>query len=204
MAADGNKPDTFLDADAQRVEALTAVTPVLLLWGVVLAFGFVLQYAVGAIWADFTDSNLWIVAAVWGALTALGLAAGTVIRLRAARGRPPSEGARKLIVRVVGFWAAVLVAAFVIPALAGLYAFETDQDVLTVMRIVVGIAVLGYIMFGVLFASAVFMAVGAAFGIAFYLSSLITADWWLLLAGGAMAAVFLAGAFWSRRRLRRH
>ena len=75
-------------------------------------------------------------------------------------------------IRVFFFWLAIVAAAFLIPAAAGMW---NADDGANIPRVTIGIVVLGYVLFGIMYRP-VIAAVGAGIAVAFYVPSYFAGD----------------------------
>ena len=63
---------TMEEARSSMYVAGTAT--ILLLWGHIISLGYLAEYALGTVLADFRDDNAWVSAPLWIALVAAGMA----------------------------------------------------------------------------------------------------------------------------------
>ena len=169
---------------------------ILLLWGAIVALGAFSQYAVATLASEFAAATPWYPGPLWGALAAAGMVGSALIGHRAGRENAAGDAARSAGIRVFLFWLAVMVAAFLVPAAAGLWA--ADDAGAAIPRVTVGIVALGLILFGIMHRPAI-AAVGVGFAAAYYLPSYLAGDVSLLATGAAMLAVVALGAAWVRK-----
>lgn len=168
---------------------------ILLLWGVISALGLTTQYALGTLAPDFTLRNPWLYAPLWGVLAAVGMAGSALIGHRASSREAAGVATRNAGIKVFLFWLAVVVAAFFIPAAAGMW---TADSAANIPRVTLGIVALGYILFGIMHRP-VIAVVGAGFAVAFYVPSYLAGDAAPLLTAGAFLVVAALSAAWIRK-----
>ncbi len=168
---------------------------ILLLWGAIVALGFLGQYAIASLAPEFAAERPWFPAPLWGVLATAGMAGSAVLGHRAGRENATGSAARSAGLRVFAFWLAVVVAAFVVPAAAGLW--TADVEGITIARVTVGIVALGYVLFGIMHRPAL-AAVGAGFATAFYLPSHLAGDAALVISAVATLLVVALGTLWIR------
>ncbi len=195
-------PDESWDAiqatlDRVRSSMYVAGTAtILLLWGAIVSLGCFAQYAVATLAADFAAGTPWYPGPLWGVLSAVGMVGSALIGHRAGREYASGGAARSAGIRVFLFWLAVLAAAFLVPAAAGLW--TPDHAGVAIPRVGVGIVALGLVLFGIMHRPSI-AAVGVGFAAAFYLPSYLAGDAALLVTGAAMLVVVALGAAWIRR-----
>ena len=168
---------------------------ILLLWGAIVALGVLGQYAIASLAPEFAAERPWFPALLWGVLATAGMAGSAVLGHRAGRENAAGSAARSAGLRVFAFWLAVVVAAFVVPAAAGLW--TADVEGITSTRVTVGIVALGYVLFGIMHRPAL-AAVGAGFATAFYLPSHLAGDAALVISAIATLVVVGLGTLWIR------
>ena len=168
---------------------------ILLLWGVISALGLTTQYALETLAPEFTLRNLWIYAPLWGVLATVGMAGSALIGHRASSQEAAGVATRNAGIKVFLFWLAVVVAAFFIPAAAGMWTADAAANI---PRVTLGIVALGYILFGIMHRP-VIAVVGAGFAVAFYVPSYLAGDAAPLLTAGAFLIVAALSAAWIRR-----
>ena len=101
--------------DSARSSMYVAGTAtILLLWGAIASLGYLSQYAIAA-------RTPWFPGPLWGVLAAAGMLGSALIGHRAGRQNAAGDTIRSAGVRVFLFWVAVVVAAFVVPAAAGMW-----------------------------------------------------------------------------------
>ncbi|MCY3784250.1 MAG: hypothetical protein OXG79_10730 [Chloroflexi bacterium] len=169
---------------------------ILLLWGAIVAVGAFAQYAIATLASEFAAGTPWYPGPLWGVLAAAGMVGSALIGHRAGREIAVGDGARSAGIRVFLFWLAVMVAAFLVPAAAGLW--TADDAGAAIPRVAVGIAALGLVLFGIMHRPAI-AAVGVGFAAAYYLPSYLAGDAALLVTGAAMLAVVALGFAWVRK-----
>ena len=169
---------------------------ILLLWGAIVALGYLSQYAIATLASDFAAGNPWYPGPLWGALAAVGMVGSALIGHRAGRENAAGDAARSVGLRVFLFWLAVMAAAFLLPAAAGL---STASDAGTAIpRVTVGIVALGLVLFGIMHRPAI-AAVGVGFAAAYYLPSYLAGDLALLVTAAATLVVVALGTAWIRK-----
>lgn len=169
---------------------------ILLLWGAIVALGFLLQYAIVTLAPEFAAGTPWYPGPLWGAVAAAGMVGSALIGIRAGRENAAGDAARSAGIRVFLFWLAVIVAAFFVPAAAGLW--TADDAGAAIPRVVVGIVALGQVLFGIMHRPSI-AVVGVGFAAAFYLPSYLAGDLALLVTAVATLAVVALGAAWIRK-----
>ncbi len=183
--------------DVTRSSMYLAGTPtIMLLWAAIASLGVGSQYAILTLASEFAERSPWIFGALWGVLMVPGMVGSGIIGRRAGRKIAAGDAARSAGIRVFLYWLAVVVAAFLIPAAAGMWN-AGDGD--NIPAVVLGIVSLGYILFGIMHRP-VLAVVGAGFAAAFYIPNYLVDGYEAMLVSAAlMLAVVALGAWWIRR-----
>ena len=183
--------------ETARSSMYLAGTPtIMLLWSAIASLGVGSQYAILTLTPEFAERSPWIFGVLWGVLMAPGMVGSGIIGRRAGRKIAPGGAARSAGIRVFLYWLAVVVAAFLIPAAAGMWNAE-DGD--KIPGVTLGIVSLAYILFGIMHRPAI-AAVGAGFAAAFYIPNyLVDGDEAMVVSAALMLAVVVLGAWWIRR-----
>ena len=183
--------------ETARSSMYLAGTPtIMLLWAAIASLGVGSQYAILTLTSEFAERSPWIFGVLWGVLMVPGMVGSGIIGRRAGRKIAPGGAARSAGIRVFLYWLAVVVAAFLIPAAAGMWNAE-DGD--KIPRVTLGIVSLAYILFGIMHRPAI-AAVGAGFAAAFYIPNyLVDGDVAMVVSAALMLAVVVLGAWWIRR-----
>ena len=168
---------------------------ILLLWGIIVPLGLISQYATENLAPEFAARNPWIAAPLWGVLVVAGMVGSAVIGHRAGSRNASGDAVRDVGIRVFLFWMAVGVAAFLVPAAAGMWTEEAGDKI---PYVAIGIVALGHILFGIMHRP-VIAAVGLGLAAAFYVPGYLAGDAALLVSGISMLVVAALGAAWIRR-----
>ena len=174
---------------------VAGMTPITLLWGAIVSLGMFAHYAIDAYAPEFASANPWLAAPLWAALAAAGMMGSALIGHRATNRIAQGETVRGAGVRVFLFWLAVVAAALLIPAAAGMWNADASAYV---PRVTIGIIALGYVLFGIMHRPAI-AAVGVGIGLAYYVPSYLAGEAAPLVAALAILAVVALGAAWTRR-----
>ena len=184
---------TMEEARSSMYVAGTAT--ILLLWGVIVSVGFISMYATETMAPDFAARNPWIAAPLWGVLVVAGMVGSAIIGSRAGSRDASGDAIRSAGIRMFLFWLAVVAAAFLVPAAAGMWTEEAGEKI---PYVAIGIVALGHVLFGIMHRP-VIAAVGLGLAAAFYVPSYLAGDAALLVSGVAMLVVAALGAAWIRR-----
>ncbi len=174
---------------------LAGTTAILLLWGVIVALGFLSQYAIETFATGFADERPWFPAPVWGVLAIAGMAGSAILGSRASRDIAAGGAARSAGIRMFFFWSAVLAAAFLVPAAAGMWNEESGDKI---PGVVIGFVALGFVLFGIMHRP-MLAAVGVGIAAAFYLPYHLAGDAALAVSAGSILVVALLGALWAHK-----
>lgn len=179
----------------RRSMYVAGMETILLLWGAIVALGLLGQYAITALAPEIALGSPWFPAPLWGVLAAAGMAGSAILGHREGSANAAGPAAQRAGIRVFFFWLAVVVAAFVVPAAAGLWTAGVGGAVIA--RVTVGIVALGYILFGIMHRP-VLAAVGVGFAAAFYLPSHLAGDAALVISAAGTLFVVALGTAWIR------
>ena len=168
---------------------------ILLLWGVISALGIAAQFAVATLAPDFALRNVWSYAALWGVLVVAGMAGSAIIGHRAGKRETAGAAAHNAGIRVFLYWLAVVLAAFFVPAAAGMWTAEAAANI---PRVTIGIVALGYVLFGIMHRPAIAVA-GVGIAAAFYVPSYLAGAAAPMVTAAAMLVVAALGAAWIRK-----
>lgn len=152
---------------------LAGTSTILLLWGAIVALGFGSQYAVQALASDFAADRPWYPGPLWGVLVVAGMVGSAVIGHRASREIAVGINMRSVQIRAFFFWLTVVVATFLIPAAAGLWA--GGEAATRIPDVSIGIVTLGYILFGIM-VRPVLAVVGLGIALAYYIPAFLVGD----------------------------
>ena len=167
-----------------------------LLWAAIASLGVGSQYAILTLAPEFADRSPWIFGVLWGVLMVPGMVGSGIIGSRAGRKIAAGDAARSAGIRVFIYWLAVVVAAFLIPAAAGMWNAE-DGD--KIPGVAIGIVSLAYILFGIMHRP-VLAAVGVGFAAAFYIPNyFVDGDEVMLVSAALMVVVVVLGAWRIRK-----
>ena len=183
--------------ETARSSMYLAGTPtIMLLWAAIASLGVGAQYAILTQASEFAERSPWIFGALWGVLMVPGMVGSGIIGRRAGRKITQGDAARSAGIRVFLYWLTVVVAAFLIPAAAGMWNAEDGDNI---PRVTLGIVSLAYILFGIMHRPAI-AVVGAGFAAAFYIPNyLLDGDEVMLVSAALMLAVVASGAWWIRK-----
>ena len=168
---------------------------ILLLWGVITALGFTAQYVFETLAPNFALPRSWLYPLLWGVLVAVGMAGSAIIGRHAGKKNVDGGAMRSAGIRVFLFWLAVVIAAFFVPAAAGMWNADAAANI---PRVSIGIAALGYVLYGIMHRP-VIAFVGAGIAVAFYAPSYIAGDAAPLLTAGAILVLTALSAAWIRK-----
>lgn len=168
---------------------------ILLLWGVIASVGLASQYAVDTFASDLAARAPWIAAPLWGVLVVAGMTGSAIIGDRAGSKNAAGGAMRSAGIRVFLFWLAVVAAAFLVPAAAGMWNEDASASI---PGVAIGIVVLGHVLFGVMYRP-VIAAVGAGIAVAFYVPSYLAGDAAPVVTAVAILVVVALSAAWIRR-----
>ena len=174
---------------------LAGTSSILLLWGGIMALGYFLHFGILSLAADFADQYPWFPAPMWITLGTVGFIVSGIIGHRAGQKLSDSDTTRSAGFRVFLFWIAVIVAANLIPASAGMW---TPDHGSVVPGVVIGIIALGYILFGIMHRPALAL-VGLGIAAAYYIPNHLLDDAAYAVTAVAMLVVVFAGAAWLRK-----
>ena len=118
-----------------------------------------------------------------------------IIGYRAGRKNAAGDASRNAGVRVFLFWLAVVLAAFLVPAAAGMWNAEAGANI---PHVAIGIVSLGYVLFGIMHRP-VIAVVGAGIAAAFYIPSYLAGDAALAVSAAVTLTVTVLGAVWIRK-----
>ena len=167
-----------------------------LMWGAIVAVGYLSQYAVGSLAPAFAEDYSWFPGALWGALGVAGMAASSLIGHRASRQNATGSAATVAGLRVFLFWMSVVAAAFVIPTASGMWTAEADGR--AIAGVAVGVVALGYILFGIMHHMAIAL-VGLGIAGAFYIPSYFAGDVAPVVSAVLILAVVAVAWGWIRK-----
>ena len=182
-------------AQAQSSLYLAGSAQILLLWGALTSVGFFALFAGGQLAPGFEESYPWYPGPLWGAIGILGMIGSTLIGHREGARNADQATARSAGLKMFAYWVAVVAAAFLISATAGLWSPEGSEKV---PHVVIGVVALGYVLFGIMHIPALAL-VGLGMAAAFYLPAYFLGDFALLGTGAGWLAVTALGAVWIHR-----
>ena len=174
---------------------LAGTATILLLWGAIVAAGYLAMFAIDILATEFADRNPWFPAPLWAGVSVIGFIGSSIIGHRASQKIGDGDAARSAGFKVFLFFFAVIVAAFVIPGASGLW----DPDAASgIPGVTIGIVALGYILFGIMYRPALSI-IGVAFAAAYYIPDLLLDDAAIAVTGVATLVIVFAGAIWLRK-----
>ena len=174
---------------------LAGMNTILLMWGGLMALGYLGQFAILSFASDFADRSPWIFAPFWLVIVAIGIVASSIIGHRASKSRSDGDAARNAGLRVFAFWIVVVAAAFLIPGAAGLW---NDDTASSIPGVAIGIIALGYMLFGIMHRPGL-AVVGVGIAAAYFIPDYLLGDIAAAVTAVLMLAVVFAGAFWLRK-----
>ena len=203
--ADGNSAaltpaESWQDVHATMERARSSMytagtTAILLLWGVIASLGYLAQYLIQTLAPDFAARYPWLPLPLWGGVVIAGMLGSALIGHRAGSKNATGAAARSAGIRVFLFWLAVVIAAFFIPAAAGMWTADAAANI---PRVSMGIVALGYILFGIMHRP-VIAVVGAGIAVAFYVPSYLAGDMAPVVTAIAFLIVVALSAAWIRK-----
>lgn len=174
---------------------VTGSAAILVLWGVIASMGYLSEFATATLAEDFATRNPWISAPLWGVLAVVGMVGSALIGHRAGKDSVSGDAIRNAGLRVFLFWLAVVAAAFLVPAAAGMWNEDAGANI---PHVAIGIVALGYVLFGIM-SRPVIAVVGAGIAAAFYIPNYLAGDAALVVSAAATLTIALLGALWIRR-----
>lgn len=174
---------------------LAGMSTILLMWGGIMALGYLGQLAILSLANDLAESSPWIFAPFWLVVVAIGIAASSVIGHRASKSRSDGVAARNAGLRVFAFWIAVVAAAFLIPVAAGMWNEDTASSI---PGVAIGIIALGYTLFGIMHRPAL-AVVGMGIAAAYFIPDYFLGDIAAAVTAVLILAVVFGGAFWLQK-----
>ena len=180
---------------ARSTMYVAGTTTILLFWGVIVSLGLISQYAMETYATGLATSSPWFRAPLWGALVLVGMVGSAVIGHRADSQEADGDAIRSAGIRVFLFWLAIALAAFLVPALAGMW---NAEDGSSIPHVSIGIVALGHILFGIMYRP-LLAAVGVGIAVAFYVPSYLAGDAAPIITAVAILLLVALGAAWIRK-----
>ncbi len=162
---------------------------ILLVWGAIISLGYFAEYSFTTFLEDMAADRPWIRGPLWFGLVAVGMVASALIGSRAGQKTGAGEAARSAGIRTFLFWLTIGIAAFVMPAALGLW---EEGDAGASAGVSIGIAMLGFILFGIMHRP-IIAVLGVAFLAAYFVPYLAAGDNALLISAALTAITAAAG-----------
>ena len=169
---------------------------IMLLWGGIVAIGYMSQFLVQTLAPGFADNYPWFPGLLWGGLGLVGMVGSSLIGHRASNENATGSTATGVGIRVFFFWMTVVSAAFVIPAAAGMWA--SDADHAAIPGVAVGIVALGFVLFGIMHHPAISL-VGLGLAAAHYVPSYFAGDASSAVSAALILVVVAVAWVWIRK-----
>ena len=169
---------------------------IILLWGVIVALGYLSMHGVESLTPAFAADKPWYPGPLWFGLGVLGMLGSSTIGYRASRQKSDGLLAKSVGLRVFGFWVATVAAAFIIPVVSGVW--TPDSDPIVIRGISIGIIALGYVLFGIMYHPAIALA-GLGIAASYYLPPHLAGDGAPLLSAGIVLVVLAFAWAWIRK-----
>ena len=170
---------------------------IMLLWGIIASIGYFSQFAVESLASGFATTYPWYPGPLWAGLGFLGMIGSAFFGRQASRMNSEGSTATGIGIRVFFFWLAVVSAAFVVPAAAGMWTLEWPNAE-AIPGVAIGIIALGYVLFGILHHPAISL-VGLGMAAAFYIPFHISGDAFMVISAVLMLAVVASSWIWIRK-----
>ncbi len=171
-------------------------TSITLMWGAIVAAGYLSMYAVETWAPTFAADYPWYPGLLWFGLVVPGAVGSSIIGYRASRQNASGPSATAAGLRVLGFWMAVVSACFIVPAASGLW--TSDADPAAIRGVAFGIVALGYVLFGIMHHFAISL-VGLGIAVSYYLPTHLAGDAAPVVSAALILAVVVVAWVWIRR-----
>ena len=181
--------------DARSALYLAGSATILLLWGVIVSVGFLVQYGIITLGSDFAEQQAWFMGVLWGGIGTTGGVASGIIGHRASQRLAAGDAARRAGQRVFFFWISIVVGGFLILMVAGLLNVDREEDA---TRAWIAIVALAYVLFGII-PRLVIALTGLGFAIAYFVPHYLLGDAALTVTGVLTLVTFLLGFAWLRK-----
>ena len=182
-------------AHSQSSLYLAGTAYILLLWGALVSVYFFALFAITELAPGFEASYPWYQGALWMVIGTSGMIGSALIGHHEGSRNADHATARSAGLRVFAFWMAVIIAAFLISAAAGLWTADRAENI---PHVAIGIVCLGYVLFGIMHRPAL-AVVGVGMAAAFYMPAYFAGDFAALGTGAGMLAVTVFGAAWIHK-----
>ena len=184
--------------DAQRSMYVAGMATILMLWGVIMAVGYITMYALYEYAPDFAEEKPWIFGLLWWVLGPIGGISSGIIGHRASRRLAYGAAGRRAGIRVCLFFVTQVVATFLILGVAGVLDVESAADGEVLTASIAGFVALAYILFGIMTRVVIAMA-GVGFALAFFAPYYLLDDAALAVTGVLCLVTFGLAFAWIRR-----
>ena len=171
-------------------------TNIMLLWGAIVAVGYLSMYATETLAPVFVTDYPWYPGPLWFGLVIPGMIGSSIIGYHASKENASGPSATAAGLRVFGFWMSVVAASFIIPVASGLW--TADSDPIAISGVGVGIVALGYILFGIMHHLAIAL-VGLGIAASYYLPTHFAGDTAPVVSAVLILAVVVVAWVWIRK-----
>ncbi len=169
---------------------------IMLLWGAIVALGYISMYAIESLAPGFADDYPWYPGPLWIGMCIPGMIGSSLMGYRASKQNASGPSATAAGLRVFGFWMTVVAAAFVIPGASGLW--TADVDSIAISGVAIGVIALGYVLFGIMHHLAIAL-VGIGIAASFYIPVHFAGGAGPVVAAALILAVVAVAWVWIRK-----
>ena len=177
---------------------VAGMATILLMWGVILAVGYLTMWGVYTFAPDFADQRPWFPAPLWFVLGPIGGVSSGIIGSRASRRLAYGAAGRRAGIRVCLFFVTTIAATFPILEVGGVLDDPAADNGQTLTASIAGFVALSYILFGIMTRAVIALA-GVGFAVAFFVPHYLLDDAALGVTGVLSLVVFSLAFLWIRR-----
>lgn len=184
--------------DARRSMYVAGMATILLLWGVIMAVGYITMFALYSYAPDFAKEEPWIFGVLWWVLGPIGGISSGIIGRRASQRRSYGAAGRRAGIRVCLFFVTTVAGTFLILGVAGVLNVESAADGEVLTASIAGFVALSYILFGIMTRVVIALA-GIGYALAFFVPYYVLDDAALAVTGVLSLVTFGLAFVWIRR-----
>ena len=177
---------------------VAGMATILLMWGVILAVGYLTMWGVYTFAPDFADQRPWFPAPLWFVLGPIGGVSSGIIGSRASRRLAYGAAGRRAGIRVCLFFVTTTLATFLILGVAGVLDDPAADNGETLTASIAGFVALSYILFGIMTRPVIALA-GVGYAVAFFVPHYLLDDAALGVTGVLGLVAFGLAFLWIRR-----